>query len=228
MMNQKALQKKLQELGIPTNGRKELLIRRHTEWMHLWNANCDALDNRKPKGQLLKELDVWERTQGGNASTTEPKVMRKDYDGQAHATAHKTQFDDLIASAKRKREAAKQEKEAGKNGEKNGEDVRTDETAPQSTVPQSERQPVDASHAYDGNETALASIREKVEQANQVNTQLEPAPAPTTFSSERQTRPASQECQGMPNPFGAPSRKMPMFALPEDPIVDIEQSTIGQ
>jgi E3 ubiquitin-protein ligase RAD18 len=225
MMNQKALQKKLQELGIPTNGRKELLIRRHTEWMHLWNANCDALDNRKPKGQLLRELDVWERTQGGNANTAEPKVMRKDYDGQAHATAHKTQFDDLIASAKRKREAAKQEKEAGENGEKKGDDVHMDETAPQSIALQSAPQPVDASHAYDGNETALASIREKVEQANRVDTQ--PPLAPTTVPSERQMRSASQEYQGIPNPLGVPSRKMPMFALPEDPIVDIEQSTTG-
>jgi E3 ubiquitin-protein ligase RAD18 len=217
MMNQKALQKKLQELGIPTNGRKELLIRRHTEWMHLWNANCDALDNRKPKAQLLKELDVWERTQGGNASTAEPKIMRKDYDGQAHANAHKNQFDDLIAIAKMKREAAKQEKEANKDSEKDGEDVQVEEPA---------SRPIDASHAYDGNETALASIREKVEQANRVETKL--TPPPTTVLSDRQLRSASQEFQGMPNPFGAPSRRVPMFALPEDPIVDVEQSTAAQ
>lgn len=194
--------------------------------MHLWNSNCDALENRKSKRELLRELEVWEKTQGGSANTAEPKVMRKDFDGQAHASTHKSQFDGLIANAKRKREAAKAKKEEEAKEDREKEEARLNETAPQNTEPEAAPQPVDVLHPYEGNETALASVREKVEQANRVDSTLPSMTSPIPTLEE--TRLASQECQGMPNPFGSPTRKVPMFALPADPIVDVEQSTTIQ
>src|SRR4051812_5326426 len=41
------LRKKLQDLGISGQGNRQLLERRHTEWVTLWNANCDASKPRK-------------------------------------------------------------------------------------------------------------------------------------------------------------------------------------
>jgi E3 ubiquitin-protein ligase RAD18 len=113
-----ALKKKLQELEIPTWGARQLLIRRHTQWVDIYNANSDS-PRPKAERQLLKELDVWERTQGGHApgqgQSGPVGVMRKDFDGGEWTGKHKDQFSDLIAQARAKRKAAAtaETKEAG-------------------------------------------------------------------------------------------------------------------
>lgn len=100
------LRKKLTELGIPNHGPKALLMKRHTEWVNLVNANCDS---RRPKSKrdLLRELDVWDKTQGrhltDSAGPSTSSVMHKDFDGAAWATNHDTDFKRLIANAKLKR-----------------------------------------------------------------------------------------------------------------------------
>jgi len=103
LLNEKALRKKLSELGIPSFGSKSLLIRRHTEWIALWNSNCDSPRPRLKK-ELLAELDTWERSQGGHAPngvTGQPSaVMRKDFDGEGWARKNKDDFDLLIANAR--------------------------------------------------------------------------------------------------------------------------------
>jgi E3 ubiquitin-protein ligase RAD18 len=101
------LRKKLRELGIPDWGTKPLLQKRHTEWMNLWNANCDS-KIPKPKRDLLRELDVWERAQGGRApvpagSNISNTVMRKDFDGAAWSASHEDNFKKLIENAKKKK-----------------------------------------------------------------------------------------------------------------------------
>jgi E3 ubiquitin-protein ligase RAD18 len=61
MLKEGALRKRLQEIGIPNWGSKELMRRRHLEWLNIYNSNCDADDTvRKNKRQLLKELEEWE------------------------------------------------------------------------------------------------------------------------------------------------------------------------
>jgi E3 ubiquitin-protein ligase RAD18 len=95
------LRRKLRELGIPDWGGKPLLQKRHTEWLSLWNANCDAFAP-KSKRELLRELDVWERTQGGQASAGPNVVMRKDFDGSAWSAAYGDDFKKLIADARKK------------------------------------------------------------------------------------------------------------------------------
>ncbi|KAF1924308.1 DNA repair protein rad18, partial [Didymella exigua CBS 183.55] len=110
MMKEGALRKKLQEIGIPNWGSKDLMRRRHIEWLNIHNSNCDADEReRRPKRQLLKELEEWENTQGGRADVKESKVMRKDFDGSGYAKSHKSDFDDLIAQARKKRAAPKPE-----------------------------------------------------------------------------------------------------------------------
>lgn len=102
-----ALKKKLTELGIPNWGNKTLLARRHSEWVNLWNANCDSSKPRT-KRELLHELDGWERSQGGLASNVGgganggSSVMKKDFDGSAWASNHNEDFQCLIAKARQK------------------------------------------------------------------------------------------------------------------------------
>lgn len=62
----------------------------------------------KLKRELLRELDVWERAQGGRApvpagSNTSNNVMRKDFDGAAWSASHGDNFKKLIMNAKMKK-----------------------------------------------------------------------------------------------------------------------------
>ena len=107
LLKDQALRKKLSDLGIPNNGPRALLIRRHTEWINLVNANCDS---RRPrtKRELLHDLDIWDRTQGrsilnsSNGAESSSSVMNKDFDGAAWAANHGNDFQSLIARARGK------------------------------------------------------------------------------------------------------------------------------
>jgi hypothetical protein len=106
LFKEAALRKKLQDLGISGQGNRQLLERRHTEWVTLWNANCDASRPRK-KVELLHELDLWERTQGGRAPsssggiTTGSHLLHKDFDGDGWRAKHDQSFQDLILKARK-------------------------------------------------------------------------------------------------------------------------------
>lgn len=108
MLKDNALRKKLTDLGLSTIGSRTLLEKRHKEWITLWNANCDAAKPKK-RTELMRDLDMWERTQGGKApmggrSIREAAVIKdKDFDGQAWATKHEDSFKDLIESARQNR-----------------------------------------------------------------------------------------------------------------------------
>ena len=107
LLKDTALRKKLSELGIPNGGPKDLLIRRHTEWVNLVNANCDS-SKPKTKRELIQELESWDRTQGRqvlnncNGAGSVSSVMSKNFDGAAWASNHGNNYQSLIAQARRK------------------------------------------------------------------------------------------------------------------------------
>jgi E3 ubiquitin-protein ligase RAD18 len=107
LLKETAMRKKMDELGLPSFGGKQLMVRRHTEWVNLWNANCDS-SNARSKRELLHDLDTWERTMGGRAPTTNQGygIMRKDFDGNGWANKNKDDFSRLIADARRKKTTA--------------------------------------------------------------------------------------------------------------------------
>lgn len=108
MFKDNALRKKLSELGISSSGSRQLLEKRHTEWITLWNANCDS-KNPRSKQELRHDLEIWERTQGGRAPASSASgnpnnnITSKDFDGAAWASKHETSFQQLIAEARKKR-----------------------------------------------------------------------------------------------------------------------------
>ncbi|KAK0356126.1 E3 ubiquitin-protein ligase rad18 [Friedmanniomyces endolithicus] len=105
LLKELPMRKKLEEIGIPGWGSKQLMIKRHTEWVNLWNADCDS-DHPRLKRELLQDLETWERTQGGRAPSTHGLsngVMRKDFDGVGWASKHGDEYSRLIADARRRK-----------------------------------------------------------------------------------------------------------------------------
>lgn len=123
MLKDTALRKKMAELGLSTSGSRQMLERRHREWITLWNANCDSA-RPKRKSELLHDLEVWERTVGSRApimsraTTLGAQIKDKDFDGAAWAAKHDSSFKDLIASARRTRRDVEQRvKDDSQSGE---------------------------------------------------------------------------------------------------------------
>lgn len=222
-MKEGALRKKLQEIGIPTWGSKDLMKRRHIEWLNIHNSNCDADDSvRKTKRQLVKELEGWENTQGGKADIKESKVMRKDFDGNGYAKSHKTDFDDLIARARKKKALP-----ISDGNETKGETPETTQQDPQlHPEPQ-----VDVPEASNGTEPQ----HQPVSNTNHVSAALmtDSGDAHSTnklgstceLKAAQSTAPPEEPIVGIQNPFQSPSRKGPMFAMPEEPVKEVDIPT---
>lgn len=106
ILNETKLRKKLSDLGIPNWGPRLLMEKRHREWVMIWNANCDSA-LPKTKRQLLQDLDTWERTQGGQASTISlaanlgAQIKDKEFDTAGWSAKHNSEFQDLIAQARK-------------------------------------------------------------------------------------------------------------------------------
>ncbi len=168
MLKESQLRKKLQELGISAVGGRQVLERRHKEWMTIWNANCDSLHPRR-KADLLHDLDVWERTMGTRAPTSSrsihlgAQIKDKDFDGAAWAARHDTSFKDLITSARKNKFKAQ---EGTKSTEKEQRDVGPAMMVPGETAKRGEDPPeippTTGGRADASNSSTAASIDDAV------------------------------------------------------------------
>jgi E3 ubiquitin-protein ligase RAD18 len=105
LFNDNSLRKKLKEYGIPNHGSKQLMMKRHTEWFNLYNANCDS-SHPVSLMELRKALSEWERTLGRQVDNKGASgVMAKDFDRDRYAQRQRSEFDDLIARARANRGA---------------------------------------------------------------------------------------------------------------------------
>lgn len=182
LLKDQALRKKLSDLGIPNGGPKALLIKRHTEWVNLVNANCDS-SRPRTKRELLSELDTWERSQGRNimnglGGNETSSVMRKDFDGAAWATSHGNDFQQLIAKARRKPPAQKEESNA-----ENVDDTANNIRSPHFATPLS---PISPQPSGDTQKTANATLSDIRKPSNGVLDKHEPNDGPTAILHERQ------------------------------------------
>lgn len=234
MMKEGALRKKLQELGIPNWGNKDLMKRRHIEWLNIHNSNCDADDSvRKTKKQLVKELEEWENTQGGRADIRESKVMRKDFDGNGYAKSHKSDFDDLIAQARKKRIAPNSNDKDTKSGQTTDATQHDPQTNTESSVglpdastctkvwPQQpiqenrvEPQGPDTNHGI-----CLGTHLDGTQPANQAisNSTLESRKSMSTLQEKSHL--------GTQSPLKSSSPKLPMFAISDEPVKEAGMPT---
>jgi hypothetical protein len=190
MYKEQALRKKMADLGISNQGPRALLERRHKEWMTIWNSNCDAARPRK-RHELLHDLDVWERTQGGRAPTTGRAAQNaaiikdKDFDAAAWAAKHDTSFKDLIANARKTRlDAKRKAEEAAKETE-------TEQNA--NTLPQAQNsEAFEQQHSFQDGRASLPStttLSEGQEASHKVSGLVVPnmtGPRGTTYQASSQ------------------------------------------
>jgi E3 ubiquitin-protein ligase RAD18 len=136
LLNDKALRKKLSELGIPSTGSKTLLSRRHTEWVNLWNANVDA-EAPRTKRELLNELTKWDRSIGREPDSfgASNQVMKKDFDAKAWSSGNKDDFTRLIEQARQGRNKQTSVKQDTTSPSKEGEQPQQSDPMDLSTPP---------------------------------------------------------------------------------------------
>ncbi|NXM32092.1 RAD18 ligase, partial [Oxyruncus cristatus] len=60
LLSDRDLKKKLKEHGLSTSGTRQQLIKRHQEFVHMYNAQCDSL-NPKSVAEVVKELEKNEK-----------------------------------------------------------------------------------------------------------------------------------------------------------------------
>ncbi|KAF9134576.1 E3 ubiquitin-protein ligase rad18 [Mortierella sp. 14UC] len=90
VLNDKQLRKKLQELGLPTNGDKTLMQKRHAEYTTIFNANCDS-SRPKSVAELKKAMQAWERAyeQDLEAKETQRRILEQQQQNQRQIHAAK-------------------------------------------------------------------------------------------------------------------------------------------
>ncbi|KAI0350227.1 hypothetical protein OH77DRAFT_1413481 [Trametes cingulata] len=102
---QKRIAEMLAEWGLPTHGDKNALVRRHSKWVVLYNANVDrAPENRRSLEQLRNDLRKMEEAE----ARTRKEVVE---DPVAYQRANKATFAKLT-------EAARPKKAGKKDGER--------------------------------------------------------------------------------------------------------------
>ncbi|KAM0713325.1 hypothetical protein Q7P35_000777 [Cladosporium inversicolor] len=245
LLKETAMRKKMDELGLPSFGSKQLMVRRHTEWVNLWNANCDS-SNSRSKRELLSDLDTWERTQGGRAPTTNQGygIMRKDFDGTSWANKNKVDFSRLIADARRKKTTAASNPEPGQQGEKTAPtpdlvetDHRTNPSAPTPDpkaaqvqpnfnleppphINEPSPQPLETSNHFRHNIEPSPAQQEWTPPATGVESLVPPVPIGITRRESHDyhvnQHDGTEPCE-LPSHLATSSdRKVPMFSLPQE------------
>ncbi|NXJ03153.1 RAD18 ligase, partial [Psophia crepitans] len=123
LLSERDLKKKLKEHGLSTHGTRQQLIKRHQEFVHMYNAQCDSL-NPKSVAEVVKELEKNEKirvqlefNKPGQNSLTFTKDQTEEEIDEIHAdyrNKHRTEFQLLVdqvntrwkRSGKRKTESA--------------------------------------------------------------------------------------------------------------------------
>ncbi|NWW63824.1 RAD18 ligase, partial [Ifrita kowaldi] len=128
LLSDRDLRKKLKEHGLSTSGTRQQLIKRHQEFVHMYNAQCDSL-NPKSVAEVVKELEKNEKmrvqlecNKAGENSLTFTKDQTEEEIDKIHAeyrNKHRSEFKFLVDQVNKqwkkrresKAESAKQNKE---------------------------------------------------------------------------------------------------------------------
>ncbi|KAM3846471.1 E3 ubiquitin-protein ligase RAD18 isoform 4-T6 [Vipera latastei] len=118
LLSDRDLKKRLKEHGLSTQGTKQQLIKRHQEFVHMYNSECDSL-NPKSVAEIVKELENIEKTQA-QLDASKPKedsmIFTKhqteneiDEIHTDYRKKHKAEFQLLIDQMKKRKKNASKE-----------------------------------------------------------------------------------------------------------------------
>ncbi|NXT68224.1 RAD18 ligase, partial [Chaetops frenatus] len=127
LLSDRDLRKKLKEHGLSTSGTRQQLIKRHQEFVHMYNAQCDSL-NPKSVAEVVKELEKNEKirvqlecNKPGENSLTFTKDQTEEEIDEIHAEyrkKHRNEFKFLVDQVnKRWKQIGEEKAESAQNKE---------------------------------------------------------------------------------------------------------------
>nr|XP_034962465.1 E3 ubiquitin-protein ligase RAD18 isoform X1 [Zootoca vivipara] len=122
LLSDRDLRRRLKELGLSTQGTKQQLIKRHQEFVHMYNSECDSL-NPKSVAEIVGELEKNEKTRTqlesskprSGSMTFTKKQTEKEIDEihRDYRKKHKAEFQALIDQVNKRKKNASKIKEEG-------------------------------------------------------------------------------------------------------------------
>ncbi|NWS36756.1 RAD18 ligase, partial [Polioptila caerulea] len=127
LLSDRDLRRKLKEHGLSTSGSRQQLIRRHQEFVHMYNAQCDSL-NPKSVAEVVKELERNEKirvqlecNKPGENSLTFTKDQTEEEIDEIHAeyrNKHRSEYKLLVDQVnKRWKKTGEKKAESAQNKE---------------------------------------------------------------------------------------------------------------
>ncbi|NXR45299.1 RAD18 ligase, partial [Hippolais icterina] len=127
LLSDRDLRKKLKEHGLSTSGTRQQLIKRHQEFVHMYNAQCDSL-NPKSVAEVVKELEKNEKVRvqlesnkAAESSLTFTKDQTEEEIDEIHAeyrNKHRNEFKLLVDQVnKRWKKIGERKAESAQNKE---------------------------------------------------------------------------------------------------------------
>ncbi|XP_061218488.1 E3 ubiquitin-protein ligase RAD18 [Neopsephotus bourkii] len=127
LLSDRDLKKKLKQHGLSTRGTRQQLIKRHQEFVHMYNAQCDSL-NPKSAAEIVKELEnnekirlLLELNKPGESSLTSTKDKTEEEIDKIHSDyrkKHRSQFKFLVDQVENRwKQSGKIKTESAKNKE---------------------------------------------------------------------------------------------------------------
>ncbi|XP_069499575.1 E3 ubiquitin-protein ligase RAD18 isoform X2 [Ambystoma mexicanum] len=114
LLSDRDLRKRLKEVGLSSHGTKQQLIKRHVEFVHMFNAQCDSL-NPKSAAEIVKEIEQNEKIRaqlqtkrGENSLTFSKDQSEQEIEGihSDYRQKHKNEFQFLVDQVKNRRKKA--------------------------------------------------------------------------------------------------------------------------
>ncbi|XP_019910753.2 E3 ubiquitin-protein ligase RAD18 isoform X3 [Esox lucius] len=131
LLSMQELKRRLKECHLSVQGNRDQLVRRHQDFVHMYNAQCDALEP-KPAESIAKEVEANEKARNQlKGKTKSAMVFSKNQSvaeiGEIHSTyikQHSHEFSQLIAEVRGRRKTTKKMKqEMGVSGGEEGQGV---------------------------------------------------------------------------------------------------------
>ncbi|NWX09968.1 RAD18 ligase, partial [Caloenas nicobarica] len=127
LLSDRDLKKKLKEHGLSTHGTRQQLVKRHQEFVHMYNAQCDSL-NPKSVAEIVKELEKNEKvrlqlefSKTGENSLTFTKDQTEEEIDEIHTdyrNKHRGEFQFLVDQVnKRWKKSGLRKTESAQNNE---------------------------------------------------------------------------------------------------------------